>query len=70
MPDGDSFAGGTYPCPTEDDTNKEIIIHLTVATNDDFDKNWDYDKIKEYVKENYKDYIYDGDIDIEEIEIY
>lgn len=70
MPDGDSFAGGTYPCPPEDDTNKEIIIHLTIATNDNFDKKWDYDKIKEYVKENYKDYIYDGDIDIEEIEIY
>ena len=70
MPDGDSFAGGTYPYPPENDINKEIIIHLTVATNDNFSKNWDYYKIKEYVKENYKDYIYDGDIDIEEIEIY
>ena len=70
MPDGDSFAGGTYPCPPEDDTNKEIIIHLTVATNDDFPKNWDNDKIREYVKENLRDYIYDGDKDIEEIEIY
>lgn len=57
MPDGDSFAGGTYPCPNEIE-EKHIKAHIVMEFDIEFDVsiNWDKDRIVEDIKENLKDY--------------
>ena len=59
MPDGDSFAGGTYPCPPDpEETGQEIQARVTISFDIDewFPKNWNMDEIKEYIINNYQDF--------------
>ena len=59
MPDGDSFAGGTYPCPPEpEETGQKIKANITITFDIDewFPKNWDYEEIKDYIESNYSEF--------------
>lgn len=68
--DTEEYYGGTYPEPPEvETTNHEIKICITVRTNDDFPTSWNEEDIKEYVRDNISNYKYDGDEDIDEIEV-
>ena len=56
-----------YPqAPEHDET--EITIQLTVKATDVFPETWDQEQKQDYIKANIKDYLYDGDIEIHEIE--
>lgn len=57
-----------YPqAPEHDET--EITIYLTLKTTDAFPETWDEEQMKDYIKGNVRDYIYDADIEINEIEV-
>lgn len=57
-----------YPMkPEEDET--EITIHLKVKTTDIFPETWEKEDIESYVKGNIRDYLIDGEIEIEEVEV-
>ena len=57
-----------YPqAPEYDET--EITINLTLKASDTFPESWDEEQMKDYIKGNIKDYIYDADIEIHDIEV-
>lgn len=71
MQDGDSFAGGTYPEPPEEETK---YVSGTIYIRYDFKdvevpKKWEDEQIKEDIYENISDYIYSSREIIEEIEV-
>lgn len=53
MQDNDSFAGGTYPTPPEIE-EKTIKAHICLSFDieEEFPKDWDDDRIIEYIEEN------------------
>lgn len=57
-----------YPMkPEEDETN--ITIYLKISTTDIFPETWDKEEIESYIKGNIKEYLQDGEIEVEEIEV-
>ena len=63
MQDNDSFAGGTYPSPTEEETK---IIKGTITIDYDFEievpKDWDKEQIEDDIYENLDEYKQDEKI--------
>lgn len=57
-----------YPMKPEKDET-EITIYLKIKTTDIFPETWEKEEIKSYIKGNIKDYLQDGEIEIEEIEV-
>lgn len=69
MPDGDSFAGGTYPCPPEPKVKHiKARIFISFDIEDDFPINWEDDEIKDYICKNIDDYDWD-DKEIDDVEV-
>ena len=57
-----------YPeAPEKDET--EITINLEIKTSDIFPETWDKEQIESYIRGNIKDYLRDGEIEIQEIEV-
>ena len=61
MEDGDSFGGGSYPEPPEERT-KEITARVFISFDItcEVPEYWEYDEIKDYIKDNYDEYDYDN----------
>lgn len=57
-----------YPMKPEED-EKDITIYLKVKTTDIFPETWEKEDIESYVKGNIRDYLIDGEIEIEEVEV-
>ncbi len=54
MPDGDSFAGGTYPEPPEiEEKTIKAKIYVSFEIEIEVPKNWNREQILEEIKENY-----------------
>ena len=71
MPDGDSFAGGTYPSPPDpEETGKEIKARVTISFDIDewFPKDWDIDEIKSYIENHYHEFDWE-EKNVEEVDM-
>lgn len=69
MPDGDSFAGGTYPTPPEIEERHIIArVFISFDIEDDFPITWDIDDIKDYICKNIDDYDW-FDKEIDDVEV-
>ena len=55
------------PSSSEDETY--ITLNLEVNTSNYFPRDWDVDHIKDYIRENIRDFL-DGDIDIQDIVVW
>ena len=62
------LGAGSYPTPIEKDET-DITIHLEIKTSDIFPETWDKQEIEDYIKANIKEYLQNGDIEINEIEV-
>ena len=64
------LGAGSYPmAPEKDESEKQITLYLEVKTTDIFPETWDKEQIQEYIKTNAYDYIQNGEIKINEIEV-
>jgi len=60
-----------YPSPPEEKVVGKTITVLVSFTvyNDEFEEKLDNEQIKSYVRENISDYIREGEMNIEDIEV-
>ncbi len=57
MPDGDSFAGGTYPCPPEEKLKRvKGYAVVTYEFDDEFPITYSDEEIYDYIENNINDY--------------
>lgn len=69
MPDGDSFAGGTYPTPPEiEEKTIKAKIYLSFEIEEEVPKNWTREDIICDIKENLDDFTWYNE-EIEDIEV-
>lgn len=69
MPDGDSFAGGTYPSPPEiEEKHIKVKVYISQEAEYDIPNKWNIDDIKQDIEDNIN-YINWENLEIEEIEV-
>lgn len=62
------IGAGSYPTPLEkDETTFELTI--TIKTSDIFPETWDKEEIKDYIRDNVREYLNYEDIENVDIEI-
>ena len=57
-----------YPTAPEHDET-DITIYVTLKTTDAFPENWEPEEMKDYIRSNIREYLYDAELEINEIEV-